>query len=107
MVKRPCLDCGRLSAETRCPEHRRIKDTIKLRAKRERRPRIASEDGRRARAVAAHRATVGDWCPGWNCDPHPSSDLTADHPVAVGSGGAERQPLAVLCRACNGAKGSN
>lgn len=37
-------------------------------------------------------------------EPHPSSDLTADHPHAVGAGGDERQTLTVLCRSCNGAK---
>jgi 5-methylcytosine-specific restriction protein A len=113
MTKRPCLglpgkECGRLTEHpsSRCPEHRRAKDRDKLADKRRRRPRIASEDLRRARVVAAHRATVGDWCPGWGRDPHPNNDLTADHPVAVAAGGAEGQALDVLCRSCNGAKGA-
>lgn len=106
MPMRPCLDCGELCRGTRCLTHQRAKDRVTLRAKRERRPRIASEDDRRAAAVAEHRRVHGDWCPGWQCEPHPSTDLTADHPVAVGAGGDEGQTLAVLCRSCNGAKGA-
>ena len=111
-MKRPCLGvdgyCGRLTDDpsSRCSEHRRVKDRAKLVAKRARRPRIASEDARRAAAVAAHRSTHGDWCPGWGRDAHPCKDLTADHPVAVAAGGSEHQALAVLCRSCNAAKGA-
>jgi hypothetical protein len=105
MPKRPCLDCGRLSEGTRCPDHQRAKDRVTLQSKRTRRPRISrAEEARRAAAVRAWRTRHGDVCPGWRCDPHPSSDLTADHVVAVGAGGSEQGELAVLCRACNGAK---
>lgn len=110
MVKRPCIglpgeECGRLTDRGRCTEHQRAVDRKTLAAKRIRRPRLAGEDTRRANAVRAHRQTRGDWCPGWQTDPHPSTDLTADHPVDVGLGGSEGQPLEVLCRQCNGRKG--
>lgn len=101
MAMRPCLDCGRLSQGTRCPAHR---NTIQQ-AKRRRRPRITwTEQQRRAKAVATHRARYGDWCPGWQCPPHASPDLTADHVTAVAAGGDEHGELQVLCRACNGRK---
>jgi hypothetical protein len=106
MPKRPCLDCGRIVEGNRCPEHQRAKDRTTLRGKRQRRPHASkAEERRRAAVVAAHRREHGDWCPGWQCEPHLSSDLTADHVVGVGAGGAEHGELAVLCRVCNGAKG--
>lgn len=107
MVRRPCLDCGRIGEGSRCTVHQRAKDTVVLAGKRARRPRLAGEDARRARAVAQHRRVAGNWCPGWGRDPHLSDDLTADHPLAVGAGGSERQALTVLCRQCNGRKGAH
>jgi 5-methylcytosine-specific restriction protein A len=78
------------------------------RAKAARRPDLhtdAHECERRRRVVAEHRATIGDWCPGWERHPaHPSADLTADHLVEVAAGGLESGPLVVRCRSCNGAR---
>jgi hypothetical protein len=63
------------------------------------------ERERRRRAVADHRAIVGDWCPGWQGRPaHPSADLTADHVKEVAAGGPVHGPLVVRCRACNTAR---
>jgi hypothetical protein len=108
MPLRPCIDCGTISQGSRCAEHQRVKDRATLRGKRQRRPHASkAEERRRAAVVAAYRRTHGDWCPGWQRDPHPSSDLTADHVVGVGAGGAEGGELAVLCRVCNGAKADN
>ena len=105
MPMRPCLDCGRLSSGSRCAEHQRAKDRVVLAGKRGRRPRVSSEDARRAKAVAAHRRQHGDWCPGWGGrEGHATPDLTADHPHAVGAGGGEGQALSVLCRSCNSSK---
>lgn len=59
----------------------------------------------RAQAVQAWRNQYGDLCPGFGVDPHPSTDLTADHPTPLKLGGLEHQPLRVLCRACNARKG--
>lgn len=106
MVRKPCLDCGKPSEGTRCPDCQRPVDRSKLRSKRTRRPQVHGETERRAAVVAAHRRTHGAWCPGWGRPPHESDDLTADHPHAVGAGGDERQELTVLCRSCNGAKGA-
>src|SRR5262249_48374627 len=105
MALRPCLDCGRLSQGTRCPDHRRARDRTTLQSKRTRRPRVSrAEEVRRAAVVQAWRAQHGDVCPGWRRSAHAATDLTADHVQAVGAGGAESGALAVLCRACNGAK---
>jgi hypothetical protein len=58
--------------------------------------------------VTEHRATIGDWCPGWERHgAHPSADLTADHVVEVAAGGAEHGPLVVRCRSCNAARSAN
>jgi 5-methylcytosine-specific restriction enzyme A len=65
--------------------------------------RTYAETERRRRAVATHRATVGDWCPGMEDHPaHPSADLVADHVIEVAIGGLETGPLRVLCRGENG-----
>jgi 5-methylcytosine-specific restriction protein A len=107
---RPCLDCGRLAQGPRCPDHQRGRDRVKDQTKRQRkqqvRPYTNAEKTRRAQVVADWRNTHGDVCPGWERDPHASTDLTADHVVAVGAGGAEQGPLTVLCRSCNGRKGA-
>lgn len=106
-MARPCIDCERPCDGTRCPTCQAARDRTTLRAKRARRPRLPGEDKRRADAVTEHRRRHGDWCPGWRRPAHPATDLTADHPHSVAAGGDERQPLAVLCRSCNGAKGDS
>lgn len=106
MPPRPCLTCGKSSRGNRCPIHAGQVEYRRTQAKRARRPYTAAEQQRRARTVAAWRATYGDWCPGWGRAAHPSADLTADHDHAVGAGGSEGGPLTVLCRACNGRKGA-
>lgn len=108
MPTRPCLDCGKLSTTgTRCPTCSRARQRGTQQAKRTRRPAAGrAETQRRADTVAAHRATHGDWCPGWRRPPHPSTDLTADHVTEVALGGAEAGPLTVLCRTCNSRKGA-
>jgi 5-methylcytosine-specific restriction protein A len=89
---------------SRCPECARATQAPRTQAKRQRRPYTAGEQKRRARVVAAWRATYGDWCPGWQRPAHRSNDLTADHVTPVGAGGPEAGPLVVLCRRCNGSK---
>ncbi|MFG3639097.1 HNH endonuclease [Micromonospora sp. NPDC047762] len=106
MAKRPCLDCGALTNRTRCGDCQRPRERARLRDARQRRPRPSyAEDKRRADAVAAHRRERGDWCPGWQREPHRATDLTADHVSAVAAGGAEGGDLQVLCRSCNSRKG--
>lgn len=103
MPGRPCLDCGAISDQSRCPTHRQAVE----RARKPRPTNLTRDDAerkRRAAAVAQHRAQHGDWCPGYGIPPHPSADLTADHVVAVAQGGPPDGPLQVLCRPCNGRK---
>jgi hypothetical protein len=99
---RPCLDCGRpVRGKPRCSGC-----TARIaRAKAARRPamRTYAETERRRRAVATHRAEVGDWCPGLEDHPaHPCADLVADRVIEVAIGGLETGPLRVLCRQENG-----
>jgi hypothetical protein len=105
---RPCLDCGRsVRGRTRCVDCQRHQD----RAKAARRPDLhndALERERRRRVVADHRAMVGDWCPGWECQPaHLSADLTADHVREVARGGKPDGRLVVRCRSCNAARSAH
>jgi 5-methylcytosine-specific restriction protein A len=101
---KPCLDCGKLSAGVRCPPCSSRRGAAQTRAKREVRPYTYAERERRAQVVRAWVQTHGYMCPGYQVPPHPSMDLTADHPHAVAAGGAEDQPLTVLCRSCNSRK---
>ena len=106
-LTRPCLDCGRaVRGKTRCADCHAVHDQLK----RARRPdmRTYAETERRRRAVATHRATVGDWCPGLDQHPaHPCADLVADHLVEVAAGGLESGPLRVLCRSENSRRSAN
>lgn len=52
-------------------------------------------------AVSAHRATVGDWCPGYGRPAHQATDLTAEHSTPISRGGVVD---GVLCRSCNSRK---
>jgi hypothetical protein len=107
-LRRPCLGCGKLGRwATRCPRCQAQVDRRKAQA----RPDLhtdAAERQRRRKAVASWRATVGDWCPGWERHPaHPSADLTADPQVEVAAGGHPSGPLVVRCRSCNAARSAN
>lgn len=96
MPLKPCLGCGRLGSNSRCPEC--------AKRKRAQRPYTWTERQRRAQAVEAWVQVYGYLCPGWRRDAHESTDLTADHITPVAAGGREDGPLAILCRACNSAK---
>jgi 5-methylcytosine-specific restriction enzyme A len=103
VTPRPCIGCGvRIPSGSRCP----LCTSKMQRTKRQRRPYTAAERDRRAAAVAEWRAQHGDVCPGWGREPHPSSDLTADHVVPVAAGGIESGSLRVLCRRCNSTRGA-
>lgn len=93
----PCLDCGLPSEGSRCPGHERAHRALRGRAWRT----MAKA------AIAAHVAEHGYVCPGWQREPHPSTDLTADHgiPLAVGGDPLPAQ-VTILCRGCNGRKGT-
>jgi 5-methylcytosine-specific restriction enzyme A len=109
-LRRPCLDCGKLGRwRSRCPRCQAQVDRRKAVA----RPDLhndRAERRRRAQAVAAHRATVGDWCPGvpeLGRPAHAAAHLQADHLVEVGAGGHPRGPLVVRCGPCNSARSAN
>lgn len=101
---KPCAQpgCPELQAESRCTEHRRDNDRYRRQSGTNRaEPR---DRARRADTVAEHRATYGDWCPGWGREPHAADDLTADHIEEIAYGGDDHGDLQVLCRSCNGRK---
>jgi hypothetical protein len=105
-LKRTCLHCGRLvrGACRPCATNRE-------RAKAAKRPDRKSNAAKvsNAQLVSDHRATVGDWCPGWERQPaHPSADLVADHVIEVAAGGDELHARRVVrCRSCNSARSAN
>jgi 5-methylcytosine-specific restriction endonuclease McrA len=101
-----CADCRVLTQGVRCPTHATAYERARTQGKRERRPRVAAEDARRAQTVATHVAEYGWLCPGWQRPPHEvgEGELTADHVVAVAAGGREDGQLGVLCRSCNSSK---
>jgi hypothetical protein len=109
-LRRPCLGCGKLGRwATRCPRCQGQVDKRKAQA----RPDLhndAAERRRRARAVADHRATVGDWGPGvpeLGRGAHPAANLSADHVAEVGAGGDPAGALVVRCVPCNSARSAN
>lgn len=101
-----CPGC-RLPVRGQCPRcdqggRRRVVAGPRSRQGYTRRERI-----RRADAVRAHVEQHGWVCPGWQRDPHPAENLTADHIVPTGLGGEQSGELRVLCRSCNSARGSS
>jgi 5-methylcytosine-specific restriction protein A len=54
--------------------------------------------------LAAWRQEHGDLCPGFRRPPHATADLTVDHTIPLGAGGALLGPTTVLCRSCNSRK---
>lgn len=108
---RPCLGCGRLTRNaSRCDTcqsaYQRQRDAARGTASR----RGYTSQWRKVSqaAIAAHRAELGDWCPGYNVPGHSASDLTADHHIPKARGGTDAQEnVTVLCRGCNSRKKDN
>ena len=108
MPKRPCLDCGKLTANaSRCDDHQAA-----WQAAQDRRRGSASSRGygstwrRTAAQIIQHHKTIyGNWCPGYKVAGHPADDLTVDHIVPKVRGGTDAASnLRVLCRPCNSRK---
>ncbi len=101
-----CTVCGVVTSRSgsRCTVHARLSNRSRHNALYDTRAwqRLS------ARVLRAWRGQHGDWCPGYGRDPHPASDLTADHVVPLAAGGAPLDigNLAVLCRSCNSTKGA-
>jgi len=95
---KPCLVCGSLSHEPRCPTHRVNRPSSTARG----------YDSRwRRRAKAQVRAVPLCECQG--CGIHAGqcgsqSDLTADHIHPLARGGSADDVLQTLCRPCNSSK---
>jgi hypothetical protein len=86
----------------RCPACAKTYERDKSR----RRRRTPKERQRRQDLIAAHVRVHGWTCPGFEREPHPSTDLTADHLMPVARGGNEEGELRVLCRSCNSSRGA-
>lgn len=104
---RPCLDCNRLHTNTsRCGSHQQAKrqryNTAYSDPEYKRNRRILLDD---------HIARHGWICPGatdLDHEPHPSTDLTADHIIPTSEGGTHAlDNLRVLCRRMNTSKGGS
>ncbi len=90
--KSACPVCRRVG----CTAHKRSRSRPETRQEREAKVKLVKE------WVEAH----GYWCPGFEVEPHPSADLTADHILPVGLGGDVLGPMQVLCRKCNSRRGN-
>jgi hypothetical protein len=105
-LKRTCLGCGRLVRGV-CGPCATNRERAKTAKRPLRKSNAAIQSNREL--VADHRATVGDWCIGWERQPaHPSADLVADHVIEVARGGDELHARRVVrCRSCNSARSAN
>ncbi|WP_083849719.1 HNH endonuclease [Rhodococcus sp. JVH1] len=96
--------CPNIQPEPQCATHRAERDRHQRRTTPTKVTRTYAEQRRRKAAVDAHRATHGDWCPGYRRPAHPATDLTADHVDEIDLGGAPDGELQILCRSCNSTK---
>jgi len=103
MPMKPCLDCGKVSRGSRCPEHERQRlDRIQAQRRWERgtrKQRGYDEDWYR-RVRAAIKAQP--WCTYCGA----TTDLTGDHAIPLSRGGSPDQTPIVACRRCNARKGA-
>lgn len=102
MTARSCLDCGRITTSgSRCADHQAAYLRRRELARGTRTERGYSNEWLRlSRAAIA----ASPYCAVPGCT---STDLTADHPVALANGGAPLpDAVIVLCRSHNAQKGS-
>jgi hypothetical protein len=87
LILRACIDCGSLSDQVRCLEHRGTPRNGSTRRWRKVRAAVLKRDGYRCRYCGAEATTV-------------------DHVRPVVSGGTDREDnLVAACADCNGTKG--
>lgn len=102
MANRPCLTCGRPSAGSRCPAHRKGQD----RPSSTQRGYGRAYQSNRRRVIDAWVAAHGWVCPGYMAPAHPVEPgaLTGDHIYARSTHpelAHDIGNLAVLCLPCN------
>jgi 5-methylcytosine-specific restriction endonuclease McrA len=99
---KPCLSCGELSQQSRCPEHQpKPKATTKLRPKGH-----VHTNPTRWKRLSDKARKLQPWC--LDCGTH--DDLTGDHIIPVHEDPSlayEVLNIAVRCRSCNGRRGAN
>src|SRR5690606_24266086 len=95
LVRKPNTRCSECANAIRKPidKHKRLV-----------RPYTHAMRKRRADVVKQHVELNGYVCPGWEREPHPSRDLTADHVEPFHRTHDENSSLQVLCRQCNSRK---
>jgi 5-methylcytosine-specific restriction endonuclease McrA len=89
MPLKPCIECGRRSEGTRCPEHERQHQRRKNNDARYRRTYAWQQLSRATRAATPQCVRCGS-----------TADLTADHVIPRSVAGG----VVTLCRRCNGRK---
>jgi 5-methylcytosine-specific restriction endonuclease McrA len=94
MARRPCLDCGTLTPNTRCPTHTRTRD--QARGSRQARGYDRAYEQARDAAIrnATHCATCGDLFTTEN-------PATGGHVRAIRNGGSTSDGIKPECRRCN------
>jgi 5-methylcytosine-specific restriction enzyme A len=94
--KAACPVCRRAGCTQHKPQRKRARS----------RPETWAERKAKAHLVQEWIRDFGYVCPGYECPPHYSQDLTADHITPVALGGDVLGPMQVLCRQCNSRRGT-
>ena len=104
MSKKPCLDCGVVTDNSRCPTHTAISAAKYERIRGTPTERGYDNEWRKVRLEILKRDR-------WTCylcgkQPLEGADATVDHVVPLSKGGSANDPsnLTSACRRCNSAK---
>ena len=102
MPLRPCLDCGRLTQDTRCPPHRIAHDNARY----ARRGTTTERGlGYQHQLQVAEQIAAVPVCQRCGHTGTADNPLTGEHGVARADGGTE--VTATLCRRCNSSLGAS
>lgn len=104
MTLRPCLDCGKPAAGTRCPAHKA--QHAREREARRGTPSQRGLDASHRRQVAALKREAGPitCCPRCGRPITPANPISGEHAIARAHGGTEVTGL--ICRSCNSSAGA-